>query len=301
MRSPRPPSDPDAFRRVVAALEVLRDEGPAAADLRRLARRLGVSADTVQRQFTAWAGLSPKRFALARAAARGRAALARGRDVLAAALDAGLSGPGRLHDALVHIEAVAPGDVRRGGAGVTFRVGTGPTPFGPAFVATTARGVHRIGFVGAPGDVAAERRALEAAWPAATIVDDDAAARAVLRTAFARAARTKPLRLWVRGTNLQVAVWRALLAVPPGACVAYADVAAAVGAPTAVRAVGSAVGRNPVAGVIPCHRVLRGDGGLGGYAWGLGRKAALLAAEVGAGPAVSAGGPPSAPRPRGRA
>jgi AraC family transcriptional regulator of adaptative response/methylated-DNA-[protein]-cysteine methyltransferase len=269
-----------AYRRIARAIAVIRAAGPRPPDLATLARRVGQRPETLQRVFGAWAGVSPKRFAQALAAVRARVALGHGKDVLTSAFDAGVSGPGRLHDLLVAVEACSPGEVRSRGLGIAFACGTGPTPFGEAFVAATARGIHRLAFVDGPDAVARERGALAAAWPRARVRDDGAASAASLARVFARTGRPRPLHLWIRGTNFQIAVWRALLRVPPGGRTTYADVATLVAAPRAVRAVAGAVARNPVAWAIPCHRVLRGDGDLAGYAWGLDRKAAILGWEA---------------------
>ncbi|HSO06492.1 MAG TPA: methylated-DNA--[protein]-cysteine S-methyltransferase, partial [Pelomicrobium sp.] len=163
-----------------------------------------------------------------------------------------------------------------GGAGLAIRWGIHPSPFGDVFAALTARGVCRLAFV---DDEAAERAALAAAWPQARLLRDDAAVAALTAAAFAGDGSAKP-PLWVRGTNFQIAVWRALLRVPDGAVCTYGDLAAAIGRPSAARAVGQAVGANPVACLIPCHRVIRGIGALGGYRWGPQRKRALLAWEA---------------------
>jgi len=200
--------------------------------------------------------------------------------VLDAAFEAGLSGPGRLHDLLVHVEACTPGELRSRGEGLGFVWGMAPTPFGEAFVAATPRGVHRIAFVAGRADALCELAELQAAWPRATAREESAVAAAHLARAFRPGGPPRPLHLWVRGTNLQIAVWRALLELPSGALVSYSDLARHVATPRAVRAVAAAVARNPVAWVIPCHRVVRRDGDLAGYAWGLDRKAALIGWEA---------------------
>jgi AraC family transcriptional regulator of adaptative response/methylated-DNA-[protein]-cysteine methyltransferase len=178
------------------------------------------------------------------------------------------------------IDAVTPGDVRSRGRGLVFSFGVGPTPFGSAFAASTPRGVHRLAFVEEARDAAREADALAAAWPLATLREDAPTAAGLLERAFAPRSRARPFHLWVRGTNLQVAVWRALLRVPLGALASYSDLAAMVSAPRTVRAVAGAIARNPVAWVIPCHRVLRRDGDLAGYAWGVDRKAAMVGWEA---------------------
>lgn len=268
-----------AYRGVARAITAIRAAGARTPDLATLAESVGMRPLTLQRTFSAWAGVSPKRFAQVLAAARARVALGGGQAVLGAALDAGLSGPGRLHDLMVTVEACTPGDVRARGRGLTFAWGVGPTRFGEAFVAMTARGVHRLAFVEGAEEVARELAGLAQAWPQAAVREDARAARECLARAFAEQPGRVPFHLWIRGTNLQIAVWRALLRLPAGALSTYSGVARQIGTPRAVRAVAGAVARNPVAWVIPCHRVLRSDGDLAGYAWGLDRKTALVGWE----------------------
>ncbi len=252
------------------------------ADPAAVARALGMTPDAFRRFFTRWTGISPTRFRQAQVAARARAMLRGGHDVLSAALHAGLSGPGRLHDVIVHADAVTPGAHRTFGEGLTLRTGVHPGPLGDAFVAITDRGICHLTFVNDAASLHERRAQLAADWPAARIIEDPRSTAPIAERAVGplRNARA-PLALHLKGTNFQLAVWRALLDVPTGALVRYADVARAVGRPRAVRAVGSAVGDNPVGVLIPCHRVLRSDGGIGGYAGGLARKWVLLAWELG--------------------
>jgi AraC family transcriptional regulator of adaptative response/methylated-DNA-[protein]-cysteine methyltransferase len=256
-----PPSDWD---RAAEAIERL---SAAEATPAQVAQAMAMDAESFRRFFTRWVGISPTRFHQAQVAAR--------------ALTAGSSGPGRLHDVILHADAVTPGAHRRLGDGLTLRTGVHPGPFGDAFVAITDRGICHLSFVDGADALAAARARLAQDWPAAQIVEDQAATAPVAaRATDPLAAPRGPLALHLKGTNFQLAVWRALLAVPPGALVRYADIARAIGRPSAVRAVGSAVGDNPVWVLVPCHRVLRSDGGLGGYAGGLARKQALRAREL---------------------
>ena len=267
------------YRRVEAAIAYLRDHAEAQPSLGDVAAHVGLSPFHFERLFRRWAGTTPKRFLQAVTLERAKAALAESRSVLDAAYDAGLSGPGRLHDLFVTVEAVTPGEFKRGGDGLTIRYGVHETPLGPALVGLTERGLCALSFV----DEGAETKAvadLAAAWPEADLVEDAEVTRAVVDAAFAAGADRAPLRVLLRGTNFQLQVWRALLRIPPGRVLAYDDVAALLGRPTAARAVGRAVGQNPVAVLIPCHRVLRKDGALGGYRWGLDRKRVLLAREA---------------------
>ena len=267
------------YRRVEAAIAYLRTNVHRQPSLSDVAAHVGLSPFHFERLFRRWAGTTPKRFLQAVTLAHAKEALAESRSVLDAAYDAGLSGPGRLHDLFVAVEAVTLGEFKRGGEGLTVRYGVHPTPLGPALVGLTERGVCALSFVD-EGEGAQAVADLAAAWPEADLVEDPEATRAVVEAAFSEGEEREPLRVLLRGTNFQLQVWRALLRIPPGRVLAYDDVAALLERPTAARAVGRAVGQNPVAVLIPCHRVLRKDGALGGYRWGLDRKRALLAREA---------------------
>jgi AraC family transcriptional regulator of adaptative response/methylated-DNA-[protein]-cysteine methyltransferase len=254
-----------------AIAELVSDEDLALAPL---AERLGVSEFHLQRTFSEWAGVSPKRFAQFISKERALSALRRESDVLSASLSAGLSSPGRLHDLLVTCEGVTPGEVRALGAGLRIRYGAHRTALGAAFIGLTDRGVCHLRFIDERDDAVG---ALRAEWPEATLVEDQESARAQLDSL---AAPQFPIRLWLRGTNFQIKVWEALLRVPEGELVSYARLADATGMPRAVRAVASAVAANPVAWLVPCHRVIRSSGVLGQYRWGPERKAALIGWEA---------------------
>lgn len=272
------------YARVAAAirhLERVEDETPALADI---AEAMGLSPFHAQRVFTRYAGVSPKRFLGALRLARAKRALADGVDVLDAALDAGLSGPGRLHDLFIAHDAVTPGEFKRGGAGLNLRHGFAPSPFGEALFLMSDRGLAGLAFAdaGAEDAVLAE---MAGRFPGARLEADPDGARALARRVFAGAgdgaggSGPTPLVLDLRGTNFQIQVWRALLALAPGETATYGAIARAIGAPGAARAVGSALALNPIAWIIPCHRVLRAGGALGGYEWGETRKRAMLAIE----------------------
>jgi AraC family transcriptional regulator, regulatory protein of adaptative response / methylated-DNA-[protein]-cysteine methyltransferase len=270
----------DAIGRLAAAVE----RGAAPPSLAELAAQTRVSPFHLQRLFTRWVGVSPKRFAQLLTLERARAALRSGETVLSASWAAGLSGGGRLHDLFVTLESVTPGEYRRGGAALAITRGVGPTPFGPALVASTPRGICALHFLEDGGDAEPERRLL-AEWPAALHARDDAHAARTLERIFAPAAGAAasdapPLRVLVRGTDFQTRVWRALLDIPPGATSTYERIARAAGRPGAARAAGQAIGRNAIAWLIPCHRVIAATGGLGGYRWGPARKRAMLAWEA---------------------
>jgi AraC family transcriptional regulator of adaptative response/methylated-DNA-[protein]-cysteine methyltransferase len=252
-----------------------RDQQP---DLSLLANEMGVSPHHLQRTFQAWAGVSPKQFlkSLTRQAALDR--LVAGNNVLDAALSVGLSGPGRLHDLLITTDALTPGEIRRRGSGVTLEYGFGQTLFGETLVAWSQRGLSFLGFCEENG-AAAARQELQSAWSNATFCERPAEAQARLNEVF-RVNRGEPLRLWLRGSPFQLKVWEALLAIPEGALASYGSLARSIGQPAAARSVGSAVGANPLAWIIPCHRVIRQLGNLGGYRWGAVTKQALIGFEA---------------------
>jgi AraC family transcriptional regulator of adaptative response/methylated-DNA-[protein]-cysteine methyltransferase len=262
------------FGVIARAIEAIAARAPEQVPLETLADAAGMSPAHFQRVFSRWAGVSPKRFGQYLALDHAKRLLAERRTVLDAAWGAGLSGPGRLHDLFVTWEAMSPGEYARGGAGLAIAWGDVPTPFGPAIAMATARGLCGLGFTGATGREGAIAD-LMGRWPSAAYREDPEAVAPLVEAAFA--GRRPPLHLI--GGPFQLKVWEALLQISAGSVTTYADLAAAVGHPRAARAVGTAVGRNPVSWLVPCHRVLRGGGALGGYHWGLGVKRALLAWE----------------------
>lgn len=273
------------YRRIAAAIRYLDEHWHERPGLAEMARAAHLSQWHFNRLFRRWAGVTPKQYLQWLALDAAKLAL---KDpdgsVLAAAYAAGCSGPGRLHDLFVTLEAMTPGAYRAGGAGVTVRYGFADSPFGTIAVARTERGICHMAFVDA-GTTSATA-ALAAEWPRARLERDDEVAREVVAQAWPaatsdrrRAARPAPLTLAVRGTNFQLQVWRALLAAGERGATSYGALAREIGAPRASRAVGGAVGDNPVAWLIPCHRVLRAGGGLGGYRWDPERKRTMLAWE----------------------
>ncbi|HEX6638588.1 MAG TPA: methylated-DNA--[protein]-cysteine S-methyltransferase [Steroidobacteraceae bacterium] len=256
------------------AIEYIEREYRNQPRLAQVASHVGLSDFHFNRLFRRWTGLTPKQYLAEITSRAAGAALQAEPSVLDAAHSVGLSGGGRLHDLTVTLEAMTPGQIRNGGEGVVIRYGVTSTPFGSAFVAETPRGLCRLAFVDdESGDVdsgATELAALRVFWPRAEFVRDDA--RAVELVAVIWGRRTAVFPLSVPGTNFQVQVWRALLELEPGETVTYGALARKLGRPEAARAVGTAVGANPVAWVIPCHRVLRAGGVLGGYRWGPARK-----------------------------
>ena len=275
-------SDYDLVRRAIMFLTATWEEQP---ELDRLATHLGLSAGHVQKLFKRWCGLSPKEFVQAITIDHARALLADSAGVLEAAHEVGLSGASRLHDLFVTQEAMTPGDFKRRGAGLEIAYGFHATPFGEAVLLATERGVAGLAFVNEDtGEGRAETLAdMIRRWPAARFVEAPERTAAHIARIFDAAAWSpeQPVRLVLIGTDFEVRVWETLLKVPIGRAVSYADIARHLGCPGASRAVGSAVGRNPISFVVPCHRVLRGDGSLGGYHWGLTRKRALIGWETG--------------------
>lgn len=267
------PEHPD-YQRIARSIVWIGEHFRERPSLGDMAGAAGLSPHHYARLFRRWAGVSPGRYLRALNLAAAKAELDAGAAVLAASLSAGLSGPGRLHDLFVEFEAVTPGDYRRRGAGLELRWGVADSPFGQCLAALSPRGLCYLGFLDGEGDA---ETSLRERWPRARLVEDTALAAGAVARAFADAGRD--LRVVASGTNFQVRVWRALLELPPGGTSSYGEIAAAIGAPGASRAVGRAVGENPVAWLIPCHRVLRGDGALGGYRWGGERKLAMLTWE----------------------
>jgi AraC family transcriptional regulator of adaptative response/methylated-DNA-[protein]-cysteine methyltransferase len=251
------------------------DAGGPALTLDGLAARMAMSPAHFQRVFSQWVGVSPKRYQQYLTLGHARTLLADRFTLLETALATGLSGTGRLHDLFLRWEAMSPGDYARGGEGLTVSWGWFDSPFGPALVMGTGKGICGIGFAAETGAEAVMGDLL-ARWPRARFVADPTFLRPWAEAAFGAAGEA---RLHLIGAPFQIKVWEALLAIPTGHVTTYGAIAGAIGRPGAVRAVGTAVGRNPVAWLIPCHRALRRDGALGGYHWGLPVKRAMLAWE----------------------
>lgn len=268
------------YNRVAQAIHFLEENVRRQPTLDEVARSVYLSEFHFQRLFRRWVGISPKRFLQFLTIEHAKRRLDECRSVLDATYDAGLSSPGRLHDLFVTLEAVTPGEYKRRGEGLRIAYGFHDTPFGTALLASTDRGLCALAFVDEGGEGAAIDD-LRERWENADLDEDPRQTADLARRVFAPAEEDdRPIPLLVQGTNHQVRVWEALLRIPPGAMVSYEQLAAAAGRPDAVRAVASAVGRNPIAYAIPCHRVIRKLGALGGYRWGLGRKRAILGWEA---------------------
>ncbi|MBI3778220.1 MAG: methylated-DNA--[protein]-cysteine S-methyltransferase [Gammaproteobacteria bacterium] len=268
------------YERIERAIRYLEENYRQQPDLKELARDAGLSEFHFQRLFRRWAGISPKRFLQYLTAGHAVRMLRESRSNLEAAHDAGLSGGGRLHDLLVNFHAVTPGELKRAGAGLTIQYGFHPSPFGECLIGVTTRGVCHLGFV-PPESRRAALAELTTEWPRARFEEASRMTAPIAHRLFTRGNGQAPgIDLHVPGTNFQIKVWAALLRIPPGNVASYEDIARRIRAPRAVRAVANAVAHNPVAWLIPCHRVIRKSGALGGYRWGETRKQALLAWEA---------------------
>lgn len=263
---------------VARAIEFIRSHARHQPSLAEISDSLGLSEFHLQRIFSEWAGVSPKRFLQYVTKEYAKQALRNSGDLLSVTMDAGLSSPGRLHDLMVTCEAMSPGEIKSMGADLEIGFGEAPTPFGNALIAWTQRGICHLGFVedDALVNVLAS---LKRDWPNATFLPDQPLAQQLAARIFNASTSAQPLHLMLRGTNFQIKVWEALISVAPGEIVSYSQLAKMAGAPKASRSVGTAVGKNNIALLIPCHRVIRETGEIGGYRWGLCRKAALLARE----------------------
>ena len=271
--------DYDSVRRAIAFIS---EHWRAQPTIEAMADAASVTPDELHQLFRRWAGLTPKAFMQALTLDHAKGLLRDSASVLDAALDSGLSGPGRLHDLFVTHEAMSPGEWKNGGAGMTLRFGFHPSPFGTAVVIASGRGLAGLAFA----DHGEEQSALadmQRRWPRATYLEDRAGTAALAQRIFDTKLwrADQPLRVVLIGTDFEVRVWETLLKIPMGRAVCYSDIANSIHNPKASRAVGAAVGRNPVSFVVPCHRALGKSGALTGYHWGITRKQAMLGWEAG--------------------
>lgn len=254
-------------------------------ELGEVAAAIGLSEYHFQRLFTRWTGISPKRFMQFLTKEHAKELLARSENLLETTHQVGLSSLGRLHDLFVTTEAVTPGEYKSGGAGLTIHYGIHASPFGSCLIATTERGICNLSFVETSEGKAIDE--LVAGWKQARMIEDYNTTAPLAARIFSdvsnrlnsRLEPTQPLKLHLRGTNFQIKVWEALLKIPTGAVTTYEQIASQIGNPSALRAVGSAVGHNPIAYLIPCHRVIRKTGEYGNYRYGSARKKVILARE----------------------
>jgi len=269
------------YRRIEQAILYLEANQHRQPNLMDIADSVGLSEYHFQRLFTRYVGISPKRFLQYLTKEHAKELLRHSEDLLSTAYASGLSGPGRLHDLFVNCEAVTPGEYKNRGEGLSIVYGIHPTPFGDCLLALTERGISNLIFVQG-GDRDAALDTLSTSWKRAGIVHDPASTESVLEQIMQvlTGGDALPLSLHLRGTNFQIKVWEALLRIPEGMLVAYEDLASYIGMPRASRAVGAAIGRNPVPLLIPCHRVIRKTGDFGGYRWGTARKKIILGWEM---------------------
>jgi AraC family transcriptional regulator, regulatory protein of adaptative response / methylated-DNA-[protein]-cysteine methyltransferase len=274
-------NDYERIAQIIRFLDARHIEQP---DLTTLAGHAGLSPFHFHRLFATWSGVTPKDFLQCLTLAHAKELLRDGESILEAALESGLSGPGRLHDLCVNLEAASPGEVKSGGAGWTISSGFAESPFGKCLIAESPRGICHLSFIENEKTALVE---LQKEWPQAKLKRDDSVAATLIERIFSRQGATQhagpetgaPLRAFVRGTPFQVRVWRALLHVQPGTLTSYGRLASVIDKPTAARAVGTAVAKNPLAYLIPCHRVIRETGVIGEYHWGPIRKRAIIAWE----------------------
>ena len=266
------------YNRIERAIEYLQKNANKQPNLKEVAESVNLSEYHFQRLFTRWAGISPKRF-LQFLTKENAKALLRQSSLLDATYSAGLSSPSRLHDLFVQCEAVTPGEYKLHGAGMRINYGFHPTPYGECLLAATERGICFLAFVTDEGRSAALRD-MKSEWKNAEWIEDTTSTKHHIQAIFSPG-RKSTIKLQVRGTNFQIKVWEALLRIPPGQVASYEELAEVIGKPSAPRAVGNALAHNPIAFLIPCHRVLRKVGDFGNYRYGQARKKAMLLREIG--------------------
>ncbi|MFB2770965.1 methylated-DNA--[protein]-cysteine S-methyltransferase [Pelatocladus sp. BLCC-F211] len=272
--------DNETYERIAKAIAFMYQNHLNQPDLKTIAQHVHLSEYHFQRLFTTWAGISPKRFSQYLTIEYAKSKITETKNLLDLTLEAGLSSPGRLHDLFVKLEAMSPGEFKAGGVGLQIRYGVHESPFGYCLIATTARGICNLYFLDGTDEKAAEHN-LRTKWTNAEIIRDQQMTEEISDRIFNPfAAHRSPLVLHVKGTNFQIQVWRALLRIPFAGITTYQGLAASIGRPTAARAIGNAIGSNPVGYLIPCHRVIRESGAMGGYRWGLERKTVILGWEA---------------------
>jgi AraC family transcriptional regulator of adaptative response/methylated-DNA-[protein]-cysteine methyltransferase len=272
---------PADYIRIEKAIRYLEERHLEQPDLDSLAHHLGLSPFHFQRLFKRWCGISPKRFLQFLTTQYAKQLLEESRSLLDVTFESGLSSPGRLHDLFVSVEAVTPGQYKQKGSGLVISYGIHPSPFGDCLIAVTERGVCGLSFLASGG----KREALDdlqSRWPGARLVERPEITQPIFDIIFPedQLGKRRQITLFLSGTNFQLKVWEALLRIPPGFLTSYEDIARLIGRDDAVRAVGSAVGANPISYIIPCHRVIRKIGLFGDYHWGATRKKAIIGYEA---------------------
>ncbi len=267
------------YTRVEKAIRYLEENYRRQPSLEEIASHMALSPYHAQRLFKRWAGISPKQFIQYLTLGYAKTVLENSGSVMDAAYASGLSGSGRLHDLFVTFDAVTPGEFKQKGKNIRIRFGSHPSPFGRSLIGTTERGICWLSFYGNEGP---ERSLCElmGQWRGANFEENPRVTSEFAGRVFQKGARQNPLTLFLKGTNFQIKVWDALLKLPPGGLFSYEFLATAIGMPKAARAVAAAIGRNPVAFLIPCHRVLRKSAEIAGYRWGAARKKAMIAWEA---------------------
>lgn len=267
------------YERIAQAIDYITSHVNEQPSLDDVAEQLNLSPYHFQRLFTRWAGISPKRFLQTLTVKHAKALLRKSQSIMQTSDELGLSSSARLHDHFVNIEAVTPGEYKTNGETLEIKYGIHETPFGNAFIAVTERGICQFSFMD-DNNNAMFIAGLEKKWSAAKIHESKKLTKSISASLFSKDNKQQSLSVYVQGTNFQINVWKALLKIPQGQLTTYGQLANLIGNPKASRAVGSAVGANPVAFLIPCHRVIRASGVIGGYRWGNIRKRSMLSWEA---------------------
>ena len=272
----------DDYQRIATAIQFLKNSTLEQPSLDEIAKHVGLSPAHFQRLFHRFAGVSPKRFLQHLTGDQAKKLLIQSVSVLDTSFAVGLSSPGRLHDLLINVTAVTPGEYKSGGMNLQIKYATHQTPFGRCFIAITERGICQLEFIDTNNGAETSFLRLQKSWPNANMTEDPTETGGSIQQIFSPLEKSsdKPLLLLLQGTNFQLQVWQALLRIPVGCVASYGYLAKAIGKPTAGRAVGTAIGNNPISYLIPCHRVLHSDGGIGGYRWGIERKLVILGKEL---------------------
>jgi AraC family transcriptional regulator of adaptative response/methylated-DNA-[protein]-cysteine methyltransferase len=267
------------YQRIAEAIEFINANANQQPNLEAIAAQLNLSPFHFQRLFSRWVGVTPKKYLQILTVERAKQLLAEAQPLLSVTDEVGLSSPSRLHDHFVQLEAATPGEFKTGGVDLSIDYAVHNSPFGDVFVAATARGICKLSFIN-QDQIEVHIADLQRRWPKAALRNQDSDRLNIIESLFADNQKIdRPLSLHVSGTNFQINVWRALLQIPEGTLASYSQVAEAVDRPKAARAVGTAIGSNPIAFFIPCHRVLQQSGNIGGYHWGTTRKHAMHAWE----------------------
>ncbi len=264
------------YKRIEKAIYFLEDNYQRQPELKEIADAAGLSEFHFQRVFIRWVGISPKRFLQFITKENAKKILSNS-SVLDVTYSVGLSSPGRLHDLFIHTEAVSPGEYKTSGAGITIRYAFHPSPFGELILGVTDRGICHLSFVTENREKSLQD--IQQKWENAVLIEDHGSTEQIIQSIFSFEKPDQPLNLFLRGTNFQIKVWEALLRINRGSLTTYEQIAESIGSPKAMRAVGTAIGQNPISFLIPCHRVIQKSGNFGNYRWGPARKKAIIGWE----------------------